>query len=97
MSIYLATSPDAPAFLASNTGWGAFSRWVQFLKGAPALARLCAYGWSDDIEEMRDELEAALSLAEDPDVKSVGAALLNLLAGAETAVITDGMNPNPDA
>lgn len=93
-ALQIDTADEVP--LASNSGWGDFSRWVAGLPaGFPALRHLCREGWTGKVAELRSELAAALKdHAPKADVKTTAAGLLKSVpAGAEVVSVTDGLGP----
>lgn len=98
MSIYTTISAGAPAFLASNKGWGDFCAWARGLsaKEAPDLLHLVDFGWDEDLPLVAEQLRAGLEGSPpDRDTRAVADELLSLVAGADggaVLTITDGLS-----
>lgn len=98
MSMYLSDGEAEPAFVASNTGWGDFGRWVDTLDPAtyPDLVHLREHGWAEPAAAVRDQLDAAAKAnkSDDPNViavvKDVTAALAEFADDA-AVVASDGL------
>lgn len=100
MSVYIAGGGGEPAFVASNTGWGAFGAWVDSLDPAPFndLVHLREYGWSEPAKAVRDQLAAALkeSPPADPAVRATAGEVAEALADLpddEAVVVSGGFSP----
>jgi hypothetical protein len=94
VSIYCTLDGGEPMFLASNTGWGDFVRWLD-THHMPAPAHLAEYGWSEDLDDLEAELPDRLEGAP-PTIAATGEALLEILSGrgeATVLTITDGLGP----
>lgn len=100
MSVYLAADGGEPAFVASNTGWGELSRWVESLGDtAPNLRHLCEHGWEEPAGALAVELEA-LTPPDDEDVAGTLAELKAAVADAQedaALTVTGGQSAEPGA
>lgn len=101
MSIY-AQVDDNQTQVASNTGWGEFTRWVDGLDvdANESLIHLADYGWTENISDAAAQLDAALAASPPSDDKVLSTAkvlLQALQAGGSVATITDGMTKDTDA
>jgi hypothetical protein len=97
MSIQVATGPGVGSEIASNRGWGDFVRFAETLDGAPELLHLVTYGWCNDAATLSLEIEAALGLTNDENLKQVGQNLLEMIDDAgpgSPVIITDGTGPD---
>lgn len=100
MGYYLAADLEDPQPLASNVGWGDFTRWVASLprEGFDTLRHLCREGWTGKAKALAAELGAGLK-AHAPtraDVQETAAGLATLLekaGSAEVVTVTDGLGP----
>jgi hypothetical protein len=86
--------------VASISGWGDFRKWARRQK-TPELRHLIDYGWSQDIPELKKQIEE--SLENDPpgeDVAGIASAMVKALesgpTGAESVVLTDGLTEIDD-
>jgi hypothetical protein len=82
MSIYIATGPEGtlPSFLASNTGWADFRRWVDTIRSdCPELYHLCKFGWVQKPYVVLDELTRKQS--SDTNVLRIANSLAEKLTG----------------
>ena len=96
MSIYLSIDSGTPTFLASNTGWGDFTRWVDGQDGAGLVAHLCDHGWGEPASGIASGLRTLLKRGgPSADVKDTGENLLSLLHGLsdEAVTVNDGTSP----
>ena len=98
MSYYAALDGVMGGQVATVTGWGDFTRWVDSLdaKTYPDLVHLADYGWDQDMPNVQEQLSAALKAVppEAEDVRDVAAELLGVLAArgeAEVLSIGDGL------
>jgi hypothetical protein len=98
--VYIATDGGDPAFVASNSGWGAFGTWLDALPGEAnaELLHLWEHGWTEPAKAARDQLAAALTAnpPDDPDVRATAAEVAGVLADAaeDAAVtVTGGLGP----
>lgn len=94
MSVCLGFGDGAAVEIASNRGYAEFARFAELLEGAPEIAHLVTYGWSQNVAELLTELEEAGSLAEKP----VAAVVLNITEAIEenatgVVIVTDGLSP----
>lgn len=104
MGLYLSFDGALGTDLASNSGWGDFTRWTEKLGGAPDLFHLVDYGWTGRPHAAAADLAKAMrdDPPDDGSVRSTAANLLDLLKGtaAEIVSVTNGLGPNdavPDA
>ncbi len=81
--------------VATNHGWPTFRRWIESLDNEmPQLRHLTAYGWSQELPALADDLAAARAERPDADNAEVARGLLAMLQDrddAEVIVITDGV------
>jgi hypothetical protein len=100
MSQYTVVDDDLPAEVASNTGWGQFTDWVNGLdvNGLEELHHLAAYGWSQDVKPLAEQLAKAIKEGNpSPDVTDVGETLLaQIRDGGDVVTITNGMSADDD-
>ena len=97
MSQYVLNQDEEGIQVASNQGWSDFCDWARDL-GAddyPSLAHLVEYGYDNDPEDLRDDIEDALeNHPPDPDVASTAEGLVDFLdtqLEAEIIIISNGM------
>lgn len=98
MSVFYTLDGSVPSFLASTTGWGDFTRWVDNLNADntdfPQLFVLGEYGWNQEVSALHDELASALAdhAPTDDETKTVASDLLEAVSGSDDVIcITDGM------
>lgn len=99
MSMYADFGSGAPTEVSSNQGWSQFGDWVGGLDvdDFGEVVHLWEYGWSQEIETLTQQLTSAIAeQSPDDDVVSVAQGLLELLAGEDVVVITDGFGPSGD-
>ncbi len=81
--------------VATNHGWVTFRRWIESLDAEmPQLRHLTAYGWSQQLSALAEDLAAALAERPKADNAEVARGLLAMLQDrddAEVIVITDGV------
>ncbi len=85
--------------IATNKGWGEFSRWVRTLEmdQFPVLHHLVEYGWTQKVPEAREQLLTALGGKQSKNVADIGAGLVTLIREAkldDVLVITNGLGPD---
>lgn len=95
MSYYLEVDNDRSFPLASNHGWGDFIRWADGLVDGDAgeIRHLAEHGWSQNVSELLDQLEAAGEEVEGNLLHTVNDLIATLRAyadGAEVVGVTDG-------
>lgn len=96
MSIYLTLDTDEPTFLASNKGYGDFSRWAESVDGEE-LHHLTCYGWSQQPKKLRQQLQAALENSPpERDTAKVAGQLLSLIDDGKVIGITEGFGSSGD-
>jgi hypothetical protein len=97
MSQYVLNQDQEGVQVASNLGWSDFCDWVKDLdqEDYPSLHHLVEYGYDNDPEDLRDDIEDALEEhAPDPDVASTAEGLVDFLdtqLDAEIIIISNGM------
>ena len=98
MSMYLTVDEATPTEIASNTGWGDFSRWVEALEDAPELQHLVDHGWTEPAADAREELQDAIeSHPPGPDVLTIAQSILDLLdESSGVIVVGNGIGEGED-
>ncbi len=94
MSTYYSLDGGEPGQLASNVGWADVSHFVASLESAPQLAHLCAYGWSQNLPVLHEDVRRALSGPIPSTVKNTLRGLLEALAergDGEVMTINNGI------
>ncbi len=95
MSRYTQLETGEQEFLASNSGWGDWGRWVDKLevKGLEELHHLNHYGWSQNLQKLQDQLTQALkSEGIEQDVRTVAQTLFSVVqhrGTSEVLLVTD--------
>ena len=83
--------------VASNSGWSEFCEWVETtdMEDYPSLHHLVEFGFDNDPEDLRDDIEDAIrEHPPDPDVVSVAEGLVDFLDDqleAEIIIVSNGM------
>lgn len=101
MSIYATLDGEIGDQVASNRGWSDALDWIDGLDADrfPEPIRLVDYGWSQELPELKQQLESALEESPpDKDTASVMQSLISMLNGTEAEVLTltDGLAPSTE-
>jgi hypothetical protein len=100
MSIYLTIDGSEPRFVASNSGWSDFTRWVDGVDGDD-LKHLCEHGWSEPLGDVRKQLHAAVKdKTPSADIRGVASNILDFIDGADddgVVTVTDGLSAKEES
>lgn len=100
MSYYAQFDNKAAGDVATNSGWRDLCNWVAELEGVEELRHLTEHGWSENLDDVASELEAAIKSGKpEQDVADTASGLLAQLdehSDADVVVITDGAGSEGD-
>ncbi len=103
MTLSLYMDDEYQTEVGTTTGWGEFRRWAEKLDvdKYEALIHLVLYGWSQEAEDIKSQLETALD-QDTPADKNVLASAKNLLESLDSVeedsviIISDGVGIEED-
>lgn len=101
MSYFLQIGPTEVQPLATIRGWGDVCRWAEGLltKEAGEIKHLCAYGWSQELEVLTEQLAACLKNTppDDADTRTTLVSMIKNIEGRDedstVVTVTDGLGP----
>jgi hypothetical protein len=88
MSMFLQAEEGPPVEVATNTGWGLFSKVARGRKAGTELIRLVDEGISEDPAALRQDVKSLLKTKPDQNLRGIARNVLDFLDGGPRLVMT---------
>lgn len=88
MTMFLQAEEGPPVEVATNTGWGLFSKAARRRKAGTELIGLVDEGISEDPAALRQDLKALLKAVPDQNLVGIARSVLDFLEGQPRLVMT---------